>query len=290
MYSQLGDIRFENAFSPTGNELTTGAKFAEHELINGKSRIQHTGTALLQMKLTLKLHRNFCVPEDEIEKLTDYTNKGQSLRYIDGNGRLIGNFVITELKESRIAQGPQGKIIEADIEVALLENYIRDVQSAAKIEAINRGFGMSPNTPALAPPTFTPVSTVAFAASEVSGLAALVARLVALFSAAQQAVQSAVETAREALEAANEAKERVENAITAVNDTVQSVQDTLIEFKENCEELRDNINTFITAVEDGDLVGAAFALADVTDGNTAVLESAETLDRIVGSRFPIPFQ
>ena len=289
MFSQLGDIIFNGAFSPSGSELTSSATYAEHALILGKPRLQRTGVGLKDIKLSIKLHRNFCTPEDEIAKIQSYIDEGASLRYVSGTGALIGNFVITSAKQADAAMGPEGKIIETDIELSLLENYIQDTKTSEAVNAIEIGFAMSNNLPLERLPIIESFTPITVATASVTEINSRLARLILLVQNAVGTAQNIANQVRAALAEAREMKQRAEEAIAAVNSTIQDVYDATREFEDQCNEIKDSIDGFVDAIQTGSIADAIDAIIPISNNNVALLSSAETLERLNGARLPIPF-
>ena len=99
MYAQLGDIRFEGLKGFNSWERTQGADLAEMQRIGGKPRLQRTSTPLDTIRLTIRLNILFCNPRAEFDRLSQACADGQVLPLITGRGRLVGDFVIRQLKE-----------------------------------------------------------------------------------------------------------------------------------------------------------------------------------------------
>jgi len=284
MYAQLGDIRFKGAYSPVSKELEESAVYAEHALIGGKPKLQRTGLAADTLKLNMKLHVNFCTPETEIDRLRNYLRGGRNVRYITGSGKLVGNFVITSLKTSYLHQGEAGKIIEADLEVSLLENALPDTSSAAVLN----GFAMSNNNPlqALSAPVFLPPT--AQAAQSTVALNVGTTALQQQVAEAQANPASLQDQLRQMTNTAGGMVNDATAAITAVNETALDVFEATRAFELDAQQMLTAVEQFRTAAQGGSLQDAIAALIPVSNANSALLTSAEVLERLNGQRTPIP--
>ena len=149
MYWQLGDIVFEklNSFSEFG--VKTENEIAEHSLIKGKPRLQSTGQKANEVNLLIHIHSMFADPKKQYEKLEGYRNDLSVLSLIGGDGKVYGEFVIKsiDLKISQLT--PDGKWVEATLDLSLLENYWSDAQKKAEQEAKDGAFATIDKVPSI---------------------------------------------------------------------------------------------------------------------------------------------
>lgn len=127
MYAQLGNIRFEGLKGFSTFEKTYGVNYAQHERIQGKPRLQAVGSALDTISFSMFLHKEFTNPEEDIEALKIAMNNNEILPLVLGNGRVVGNFVIPNLTETQSFTDSLGNIIEATLQVELLESFTEDL-------------------------------------------------------------------------------------------------------------------------------------------------------------------
>ncbi len=121
MYAQLGTIIFDKVLSPSAMSDTKAGTYAEHAKLDGKPRLQRTGDELNVYNLEINLHRAFCVPEIEIEKIDNAIDNGDVLPLVMGNGMLMGDYVIT-MRTRTITQGAEdGSILTATVALVLKE-------------------------------------------------------------------------------------------------------------------------------------------------------------------------
>jgi phage protein U len=121
MFAQLGDIEFEgvNGFSDLSKSVET--LVAEHSLIDRKPKIQTMGSGLINVTIGIHLSVGFCNPGQRIEELEAIRSKYQIISYIEGNGKYVGDFIITGIGQTIQKTDADGNITEADITVSLLE-------------------------------------------------------------------------------------------------------------------------------------------------------------------------
>lgn len=121
MFAQLGDIKFELITYFNGLNETVSYNYAQHDRINNKPILQFLGKNLLQESIKLNFHRNFCVPEDEIKKLTDVADAATPLKFLKGNGEYVGVFVIEEIGQAIEQAAPEGTLMSVQVDIRLKE-------------------------------------------------------------------------------------------------------------------------------------------------------------------------
>ena len=121
MFAQLGDIQFDLITYFDGINSTVTYNYAEHERINNKTLLQFMGENLQEFTIKLNLHSNFCVPEDEIQKIRTEAKLGKPLKFIKGNGEYVGAFVISQIQKTTEQTSPEGDLIAIQVELQLKE-------------------------------------------------------------------------------------------------------------------------------------------------------------------------
>ena len=143
MYAQLGNIRFEGLKGFSNFSHERGVNYAQHELINGKPRLQAVGENLDSISFGMYLHSQFTNPEADIETLRLAMQERKILPLILGNGRVLGFFVIPNFSQINSFTDPVGNIIEVTLSIELLESYSDNPLREAVIQAIGRAFATS---------------------------------------------------------------------------------------------------------------------------------------------------
>lgn len=143
MYAQLGNIRFEGlkGFSDFSHER--GINYAQHELINGKPRLQAVGDNLDSISFSMYLHSEFTNPESDIESLRTAMQNREILPLILGNGRVLGFYVIPNFSQVNSFTDPIGNLIEVTLSVELLESFSDDQLRESELQAIQQAFATS---------------------------------------------------------------------------------------------------------------------------------------------------
>lgn len=147
MFAQLGTIVFERCIGPTTWEMSGQEKYAEHALINLQPRLDHTGTELRVLKLEILYHSGFCRPETEIAALWASKSLAAILALVLGNGRVIGNFVITEIVETVIHTFEDGTYQHVQVSLTLKECVVPDKDTQQQQQANEQALALSTNNP-----------------------------------------------------------------------------------------------------------------------------------------------
>jgi len=122
----LGDIVFEvsqsKVYSPESLRRQSTWKYAEHEIIKGKSRLQKLGRQLDTVSLTLRFVDYFCVPLAEVKRLKEQAEKKEPLTLVIGD-EVFGDFVIESIAETWVETDGNGNPRLIEVEVQLKEYY-----------------------------------------------------------------------------------------------------------------------------------------------------------------------
>lgn len=125
MYCTLGNIEFNLHTSPTTESDALEISYAQHELINQPGKLQPTGRSLVERTLEIFLHQSFCKVEDQIKALTDAAVNYDVMALVMGNGKLVGDFVITAIEKETKQRDDLGNLISASLTITLKE-FIAD--------------------------------------------------------------------------------------------------------------------------------------------------------------------
>lgn len=122
----LGDIVFEcsevylNTFSDLKRQKTW--KYAEHEIIKGKAKLQKLGRQLDTITFQGKFADYFCKPLTEIKMLEDEAEKKEPLVLVIGD-ETFGEFVIESIIETWKETDGIGNPRVIEFEIALKEYF-----------------------------------------------------------------------------------------------------------------------------------------------------------------------
>ncbi len=139
MFAQLGDIRFELITYFDGLEGSQKYDFAEHQVIEGKPRLQYIGDALDSVTINFKFHVMYCNPAAEFKRIKETAAKHQALPFIFGNGIYKGRYVIIEIADTIETTGADGTAIVIEAKCSLKEwveaNPLETKKKAKKAKA-----------------------------------------------------------------------------------------------------------------------------------------------------------
>jgi len=130
---QLGSITFDGLRGFDTLKKSREAVYAELPLMQGKPRLQRTGTALQKIDIGIALHAAFTDVEADIAALDAYREDGEILPLISGDGTNFGNFVLVSIGETVLNTSPTGRTLTAEVTLSLSEHF--DPNPAATIEA-----------------------------------------------------------------------------------------------------------------------------------------------------------
>lgn len=169
MHSQLGSIIFEGLRGFSTLSESREANYAEHALIENKPKLQRVGNNLITVEGVMLFDISFCDPQTEINNLEAAREIGEILPLIMGDGRFVGEFVIKSLKIDTMNTADNGRLLQAEVSIALLEYWDADRDVTTQSSAIAQAFANPNNDPATFVPDITvPYSEVAQAAASVT--------------------------------------------------------------------------------------------------------------------------
>jgi phage protein U len=121
----LGPVTFEvNADKVrTWQEASreTGARFAKHDVFEGKPKLEFIGPDLATIQLSVRLDmERGVVPRDEIRTLHAEREKGSVLQFTVG-GELVGDFVLRSVREDWRWFSRDGVLTKAIVSITLEE-------------------------------------------------------------------------------------------------------------------------------------------------------------------------
>jgi phage protein U len=123
----LGDIVFEfseqhaNTFSELKRQRTW--KYAEHDIIKGKARLQKLGRQLDAISLTGKFVDYFCSPLEELRRLTEEAEDKKDPLVLVLGDEAFGEFVIESIQDSWRETDGNGNPRVIEFEITLKEYY-----------------------------------------------------------------------------------------------------------------------------------------------------------------------
>ena len=141
MYGQLGDIVFEKLYGLDSFALKAAQVISEHARIDGKPRLENSGSKADEVSISFMLSAYFTDPEAQLDKIKGYKEAAEVLTFINGAGIVFGDYMIKDYDYTFDDLTPGGQIINATINVTLIENYYTDRKKSETRAAQNNGFG-----------------------------------------------------------------------------------------------------------------------------------------------------
>ncbi|QKJ68024.1 phage tail protein [Deefgea piscis] len=131
MYAVLGDVEFQLITYFDGLKATSATNFAQHDVIEGKPRLQLMGDALDEVTIELSFHHFFCEPEVELKKLQEARLKHEALPFVYGSGVIVGRFVIEKIEVTHQETDKLGTLQSISASLSLKE-FVEDDPLTAK--------------------------------------------------------------------------------------------------------------------------------------------------------------
>ncbi|MFW5988623.1 MAG: phage tail protein [Desulfosudaceae bacterium] len=121
----FGDISFEASADRirtwNGWQGKYQARFAEHDVIDGKTKLEATGTDLARIDIDIRLNAAMGVnPEKEVESLLETMNE-QEPRVLTMGGKVFGEYVLEDISEQRTHFDARGRALIIRVKLRLRE-------------------------------------------------------------------------------------------------------------------------------------------------------------------------
>lgn len=137
----LGGIRFNTSMRRVltfDNYRRSGvAKYATHEIIGEKSRLEYTGLEPEEITIDIQLMSSLgSKPEEQLKKLRKMRDDGEVVSFIIGTKPVSQNkWIIKNLGEAVPHWGNRGKMLFATVQVTLTEYVMNTTEITGDIQA-----------------------------------------------------------------------------------------------------------------------------------------------------------
>lgn len=121
MFLLIGGIGLAKLSSPTDMDLKCSYSYPEHQVAEGKPLLQFTGSALDEISLTLLIHVDFADPQSMWDQLKTLADNHRPLPLSQGNGLVLGWFVISDLSRVTTVAADDGTLLAIEIRLSLRE-------------------------------------------------------------------------------------------------------------------------------------------------------------------------
>lgn len=141
MFALLGDITIDvvknglQAFNKT-----SAGRVAEHQVLQGKPRLQKIGPGLQSGSITIGLHQKSGGVDSRIEELEKLTEELNPISFVMGNGRYLGNFICDYCSVVYRVADDRGGTKSAEITLSLKE-YAGDLEDDGLFSGLASNFG-----------------------------------------------------------------------------------------------------------------------------------------------------
>jgi phage protein U len=120
-FLMLGDIGLGKLLGPTGFDAKLAISYAEHQVIEGKPLLQYTGDGLGEINLSFLFHADFCKPQTIWDELITLATSHKAFPLSQGNGLLLGKFVIVDISRTTTYAADDGTLYAFDCKLNLKE-------------------------------------------------------------------------------------------------------------------------------------------------------------------------
>ena len=133
----LGEIKL-SILRVKGLEVSDSWRYAEHAVVEGRPRLQHTGKGLREGSIDVALRAEHGDPDAMHERLIALADRGEAAPLLRGDGADLGRFVITKLSDAPSWTFADGKPITVTLRISLKE-FVGREQPRPQGEATNAG-------------------------------------------------------------------------------------------------------------------------------------------------------
>ena len=98
------------------------ARYATHDVLNLDQLLQFLGHDLGRIEFSMHFHQAFCVPQEELDALARINADHTAYPLVIG-GRVLGDYVLEELRDQWSHVSARGQILAARAEVRLKEYH-----------------------------------------------------------------------------------------------------------------------------------------------------------------------
>lgn len=149
MYAQIGNIIFDFLNSFESFQRQDDTVYAKHDIISGKPRLQPVANELEILSIGMHLRAEFTNVEQSILSLKNSKDNFEVLPFVLGNGRYMGDYVITSISETWNQQFADGQLIDASLSISLTEYAVTDKIQQQQAAARKNAFAVGDKKPVL---------------------------------------------------------------------------------------------------------------------------------------------
>lgn len=121
MFAVLGELTFAVLNSFESFRATSDYRYAEHQVVEARPRLQWLAQELQKISLEMGFHVAFTNPATDMNRLRAAAEDHQARALVFGNGVHRGYFVIEKIEETFVQTADDGSIVASSARVELRE-------------------------------------------------------------------------------------------------------------------------------------------------------------------------
>lgn len=269
---RLGDLKFQKLAGPVSFSETDEENFVQMERLSGKPTLQVIGGILRTIDWTIRLHYEFSDPQKDLATLKAAKLNREALTLINGEGDILGDFVIQKIVTQFTKVDSAGSLLIADLAITLKEFVSADPVNSEALAARKAAFASIEVKPVEVNPVpkfQSPESLImrnVISANSAGGLAANnVKKAAQLSNLAKGLMAQAARGLATAKTSTQEAKNKVDEVSTKISNAVA--------LKASMDGVISTINSMQSDFTEANLPNLNL-LADTLNQNLSVLTSA----------------
>lgn len=138
-FCTIGDLALQLNEAPSTWREKTGFEYAEHQVLEGKPKLQALGGKLDELQLEFTLHAGQADIGFITNRLGEMRDGAEVVAVTMGDGEYLGEFVITECTFDRGAAFDNGTSLTASLSVTLREYVAAAVLVVTDRPAVKKG-------------------------------------------------------------------------------------------------------------------------------------------------------
>lgn len=215
MIAKLGTIEFTALTGFTELSNRRAAIWSEQQLVNGKAVLQKTGEKNLEITTKFFFEASFCNPQQQLDSLVGLLTSGLAAPLSFGNGRYIGDFVVSDITDTPSRLFKDGTLWAVSVDVTLKEFWVPNAPEKEAVEAVENAQAIGAEPILLSPAPAVTVSSAFTADLSNANVAAKQANdAVSLADRVQEFSASASEKIDAATKVVTENMNKLQTAIT----------------------------------------------------------------------------
>lgn len=119
---RLGAAEFSDWDAPYGWSYKESSVYTQHNVLDGKPKLQFVGEALQTLSLKFRLHNGWCNPDAKLALLQGMRRSRLSFPLLIGSGVFRGNYAVDDVAVDLQDVSTLGKVRLMEVTVSLIED------------------------------------------------------------------------------------------------------------------------------------------------------------------------